>query len=973
MKNKKIAYIMIAVLVILIIASIGFIFWLNSEKNNDEYSMETTIIKEINKEIGQIEKKYCGIGGYIDIESKEEVVREVYALAQKMIENNDIRGASVTDDLSSVAFFLHTGLTSVYFPKIKGTYSPRNAENEYDYTVMAINALSSLDNAVISLISFDTAYSSAKTIYENVYNTLNNITNKNVTIDNTKREFQNLSKLNTRVIFWRGHGGVYKNEKNELTVAFGVNEKYNKKFRDNYSHYVKNEYIVISGEGNKVCITTDFFQEYLCEIDGGMFFCGVCSGGADDGRFADILFEKGFDCYFGTNNYVFTIYSDDIMGTVAKALCNQDIYGDYWTAKEALDVATQKHKSQDIYGTSFILYENPKTKPFRLIPQKLEEEQTGIAEEVELLKAVKNKFDITVYGIDKTPDISCDLTITQTAKYYIDDYSYLAMPEVVLNGSVSNGIYKDIQLDNGIYEITLIDKSNDNNNSVSISIRVTSGNAAVDNVEIFTDFVLDKEETQKSEEEITSTEVIKEIENSYKPIKVNVLVELLLDYDFAISFNEGLACVRKDSKYGHIDKNGKEVIPLIYDYVSTFSEGLARVGKDGKYGCIDKTGKEVIPFIYDDIEYFNDEGLARVKKNGKYGFVDKTGKEIVPLISDFAISFNEGLVCVKKDGRYGFMDKTGKEVVPLIYDYCYDFNEGLARVKKDGKYGFVDKNGKEVVPLIYDGDYYVYGFKEGLACVIKDNKWGFVDKTGKVIVQLIYDDVDSFHEGLARVGKDDKYGYIDKTGKEVVPLIYDDGYEYLSASFREGLACVGKNGKYGYIDKNGKEVVPFIYDRVTYFNEGLAHVKKDGKWGIVDKTGKEVVSLVYDEVNNFNEELALVEKGGKYGFVDKTGKEVVPLIYDYAHFFNEGLARVGKDDKYGYIDKTGKEVVLLIYDDFSPFREGLSRVGKDGKYGYIDKNGKEVVPLIYDDAPSFHEGLACVAKDGKLGILEINK
>ena len=45
------------------------------------------------------------------------------------------------------------------------------------------------------------------------------------------------------------------------------------------------------------------------------------------------------------------------------------------------------------------------------------------------------------------------------------------------------------------------------------------------------------------------------------------------------SFSEGFAQVRKDFKYGYIDKSGKLVIEIEpqYNEVGYFSEGLARV------------------------------------------------------------------------------------------------------------------------------------------------------------------------------------------------------------------------------------------------------------------------------------------------------------------------------------------------------------------------------------------------------------
>src|SRR5438445_13333722 len=48
---------------------------------------------------------------------------------------------------------------------------------------------------------------------------------------------------------------------------------------------------------------------------------------------------------------------------------------------------------------------------------------------------------------------------------------------------------------------------------------------------------------------------------------------------------------------------------------------LFNVRKEGKFGYIDKTGKVVIPLTYDEAYDFR-EGLARVEINGKTGFVD---------------------------------------------------------------------------------------------------------------------------------------------------------------------------------------------------------------------------------------------------------------------------------------------------------------------------------------------------------------
>ena len=76
-----------------------------------------------------------------------------------------------------------------------------------------------------------------------------------------------------------------------------------------------------------------------------------------------------------------------------------------------------------------------------------------------------------------------------------------------------------------------------------------------------------------------------------------------------------------DKKWGFVDKNGKETIPLIYQNAYSFGEGLACVQLNNYWGFIDKSGSVVIPTMY-DMAYSFQEGLALVSLNNKWGFVD---------------------------------------------------------------------------------------------------------------------------------------------------------------------------------------------------------------------------------------------------------------------------------------------------------------------------------------------------------------
>lgn len=80
------------------------------------------------------------------------------------------------------------------------------------------------------------------------------------------------------------------------------------------------------------------------------------------------------------------------------------------------------------------------------------------------------------------------------------------------------------------------------------------------------------------------------------------------------------------TRYGFIDRNGKEVIPAKYFDAHEFSNGLAAV-KDtsGKWGFIDPDGNVVIKCQYREVTDFTSEGLADVCLYGTWQIIDKTG------------------------------------------------------------------------------------------------------------------------------------------------------------------------------------------------------------------------------------------------------------------------------------------------------------------------------------------------------------
>ena len=64
-------------------------------------------------------------------------------------------------------------------------------------------------------------------------------------------------------------------------------------------------------------------------------------------------------------------------------------------------------------------------------------------------------------------------------------------------------------------------------------------------------------------------------------------------YDEALVCNNGLLNIRRCSRWGYIDKNGKEITPIKYDGPSTnFVDGKAQVKYNRSYFTVDETTGE---------------------------------------------------------------------------------------------------------------------------------------------------------------------------------------------------------------------------------------------------------------------------------------------------------------------------------------------------------------------------------------------
>jgi hypothetical protein len=420
------------------------------------------------------------------------------------------------------------------------------------------------------------------------------------------------------------------------------------------------------------------------------------------------------------------------------------------------------------------------------------------------------------------------------------------------------------------------------------------------------------------------------------------------------SFNEGLAPILVDGKYGFINTNGEIVVKPVFGRVSHFTNGVALFHKtdlQGECGYINTKGDVILrmkrlhwgvpPFdgmllfeVEDKVGYANESGKIVIEP--KFAYMKQRETFIRPFNSWW--SFREGMATIPFGDKCGYIDRMGNIAIPPRYDEASVFVRGLARVKTAEGYSFIDKTGKRIagpytyakhfmeniiedppyewprdLTAVYVGgerDPYYWGDK-----ALAGGKWGYINTNGQMVIPPQFDEAYGFGvEGLANAEIGSETFLIDRQGR----IVTGKGM-WMIREFHEGLAEFIIRGsqedaplKHGYLDTKGRPVIKAIYEDSSAFSEGLAGIRLNGKWGFIDSSGNMVIKPIFDEINygyGFNAGRTPVKKGELWGVIDKSGRMIADFKFtNTAGRYSEGFLGIEVAGKFGYINMEGNYV-----------------------------------------------------------------
>lgn len=338
-------------------------------------------------------------------------------------------------------------------------------------------------------------------------------------------------------------------------------------------------------------------------------------------------------------------------------------------------------------------------------------------------------------------------------------------------------------------------------------------------------------------------------------------------------FTEDILLIWKDYKIHLVDKNGREVK---YDSditkVDLFSSGLSMVKKNEKYGFINKKGEVVIPFMYDSAFAFDGDYtvVSKIEDSKEKNYIINNKNRIIREVdTDSHIKFVTDKYNVITDGHKNkYLDKKGNEVKK--YDEANPFYSGYAIVKNNNTYKVIDEDFNVIKKIDKKYTYIRYvGCGMYLTKMSNCDQVGCINYLGEEVMPCVLEKYFEFNDDIANVYINDYcHAYLTKDGS--LKLIPIEKYDEMN-SFCEGLALVLKDKKYGFVDKNFKEVIPCKYKDAANFSCGLSYVKDfNGEKYFIDKKGNKVLDLKeYNSVMETDDETVIINAKTKEELLEK--------------------------------------------------------------------------------------------------------
>lgn len=434
------------------------------------------------------------------------------------------------------------------------------------------------------------------------------------------------------------------------------------------------------------------------------------------------------------------------------------------------------------------------------------------------------------------------------------------------------------------------------------------------------------------------------------------------------------------------------IIPEGYEDAEVLQNGLILVKKDQKYGCINKIGAAILPIEYASLKCYGEYLVATLYDDAsgenKHGVIDFMNRQIVPFNEEYSeIKVDKGIILFKKEHRWGAFTQKGEIICEPIYDHIIYISDNLIKV------GLDSTEYRSYEDFYWrDGERYDYTNYDEYSII----NWGVIDAKGNVILPLEYSAIaDNAVDGLIEIRQNQRCGYIDITGRILLKPKYRnvgnfvDGYAIVSQEsfYYDERGRKSKFSIYGIINSSFEEIIPCVFHSIVYEKEkGLFKTdvgyKTTGGQYLAENNGKTIyINKKYKYCKEFHDDCAIavianLDENVLYALVNSKSEDILPPIFQHLELLDNGLYKFKINNKYGLVDSKGNIILPNIYEGIGKFEGNLACVSisqatdntNDRLYGFIDSSGNEVLPPSYEFIGKRFNNFSVIMKNGTWGL-----
>jgi len=430
-------------------------------------------------------------------------------------------------------------------------------------------------------------------------------------------------------------------------------------------------------------------------------------------------------------------------------------------------------------------------------------------------------------------------------------------------------------------------------------------------------------------------------------------------FEAASPFNDGLALVRYEGKYGYIDSSGKFVIAPRFKGASSFKKGLAPVIVGNQIGVINSQGDFVIEPRFSSVTIWDENTL--IARDGTIPAA------VLSSYRDILSLRNVGLRGWR--GNRGIFDiKTTQWVTPQEYkfrEFNKDTSEFIWANKHRGNTGLLRRDGQwQLKPQFSHAQRLI----EDRAIVsVEDqesgeSKRGAIDGAGKVVITPQFSDLTYWNNGyaLTRQGKygapNRKHGLVDKQGKLMGERFFD---EVRRPAAIDDLPQVRIGKKWHVITADGSLGETLLAAETKLHLDCKTHSYLRGPEGyvVVDAKGKRIVDITSQYGPSFfigpnstdsrprcDLPASLNDKDKGVAIIMPDGTLFANQLFENTRALSDGVLSYavneiwGLNEKWGLIDQDGNVIVTPKYDQIWSHQNLFLATKGDAKF-FIDTTG----------------------------------